>query len=205
LDHLQIKSAILFAVSGGGYSALHFALRHPGRCEAMVMCSTIGGINRVRIPYLAYNLMKFMAHIPLLPKLLRNRVAGNIMGALKRTVSHPDIIERILNNPEALALYKELTLSTMTHMAKRLPGTDNDLRITTSIEYPLKDIKAPVLVVHGSEDPTVSFNEHGKRLATEIPGAKLCLAERGEHAAIFTHHDQVKQAVADFLEGLPRA
>jgi pimeloyl-ACP methyl ester carboxylesterase len=202
LDHLGIKSAVVFAVSGGGYSALHFGLRHAARCRGLVLCSTIGGINNVRVPFFAYTMMKFLARIPIVPGLLRKKVQGNIEGALKKTVSHPEMIERILNDPDTLALYKELALSTMTNMARRLSGTDNDLRITTSIEYPLKDIKVPTLVVHGDEDPTVNYSEHGKRLAEEIPGATLHLAERGEHVAIFTHREQVQKAVADFMGSL---
>jgi pimeloyl-ACP methyl ester carboxylesterase len=42
--------------------------------------------------------------------------------------------------------------------------------------------------------------DHGKRLAEKIPGAKLCLAEGGEHVTIFTHRDQVQEAVRQFLK-----
>ncbi len=87
-------------------------------------------------------------------------------------------------------------------MAERIEGTKNDIKITQSRSYPLKDIVVPTLVVHGTKDPLVPFEEHGKRLATEIPGAQLLAAEGGEHATIFTHRREVQAKVSAFLRGL---
>jgi pimeloyl-ACP methyl ester carboxylesterase len=64
----------------------------------------------------------------------------------------------------------------------------------------LKDITVPTLIVHGTKDPFVPFEEHGKRLATEIPGAKLLAVEGGEHVTIFTHRKEVQSRVSAFLQ-----
>ena len=44
----------------------------------------------------------------------------------------------------------------------------------------LGDIKAPTLVIHGTEDPLFPPG-HGEVLAEEIPGAQLLLLERVGH------------------------
>ncbi len=64
LDSLKITTkVIVFAISGGGYAALQFALQHRDRCKALVLCSTTGGKNEVPIPF-AFTVMKFLAGLP---------------------------------------------------------------------------------------------------------------------------------------------
>lgn len=199
LESLHIGPVIVFAISGGGYSALHFALRHPKMCRALVLCSTTGGPTNSPVPF-AFNIMKIIAKLPFLPDFMGRRAAANIGRSLKKSITYPDILAKTLENKPIVDLYRELLLSTMTCMAERLPGTINDINITRTTDYPLPQIQVPTLVVHGSDDPIVPFPDHGKILAEQIPGARLCLAERGEHAAIFTHNEQVRTAVAAFLQ-----
>jgi len=198
LDELGLQQVIIMAISGGGYSALHFALRHPERCRALILCSTTGGKNNVPIPF-AFTVMKVIARFPLLVKLMRNRFLNNIEKSVKRSVTHPDLAQQLLNNAQLMTYYQDLTMSTMAHMASRIPGTINDIHVTQNTEYPLAEIAVSALVIHGSDDPVVPYANHGRMLAEKIPGAQLCLAERGEHMAIFTHNEQVREAVSNFL------
>lgn len=201
LDVLEIGSVIVFAISGGGYSALHFAERHPDRCRGLVLCSTTGGPNTDPIPF-AFTVMKAAARVPFLLAVLRKRAAARPIASLRRSISHEDILEETLQNQKSMALYQELTCSTMTRMAERLPGTINDIKVTQRASYVLNTIQVPTLVVHGTDDKVVPFAEHGARLAREIPNARLCTAERGEHVAIFSHNTQIVDAVDDFLAQL---
>ncbi len=84
-------------------------------------------------------------------------------------------------------------------MALRLPGTENDIRVTRTTAYPLEQIAVPVLVVHGTADRLVPFAQHGQVLATRIPGAELLAIDGGDHVAIFTHRAQVRARVTQFL------
>jgi pimeloyl-ACP methyl ester carboxylesterase len=92
-----------------------------------------------------------------------------------------------------------LLQSTSDRMAQRLPGTENDIRVTRSTAYPLEKIAVPVLVVHGTADRLVPFAQHGQALAARIPGAELLAIEGGEHVAIFTHRAAVQAQVTQFL------
>jgi pimeloyl-ACP methyl ester carboxylesterase len=198
IEKIGIHKVIVLAISGGGYSAIHFALRHSDRCSALILCSTIGGKNDVPVP-LAFNVMKLAARIPVLVNFMRTRFENNIEKSLKRSVSHQSIAEKMLNNEQLMGYYKELTYSTMDRMIERIPGTMNDIRITQNTEYPLENISVPTLIIHGTEDPVVPYNEHGKKLAERIPGAQLVLADKGEHMTIFTHNELVKKSISDFL------
>jgi pimeloyl-ACP methyl ester carboxylesterase len=85
-------------------------------------------------------------------------------------------------------------------MAERIAGTRNDIKVSQTRTYPLQEIAVPTLVIHGTEDPLLPFQAHGKKLASEIPGARLLAVEGGGHGAIFTHRDAVRSSVVSFLE-----
>ncbi len=77
--------------------------------------------------------------------------------------------------------------------------------MTRTTTYPLEQIAVPVLVVHGTGDRLVPFAQHGRALAAGIPGAELLALEGGEHVAIFTHRNEVRARVTQFLrEHAPR-
>lgn len=198
LDKLGINEVIVLAISGGGYSAINFSLRHPDKCKALILCSTTGGKNDIPVPF-AFNVMKLIARVPFFVKLMHDRFEKNVEKSLRRSISHQDIVEDMMSDDQIMTFYKELSLSTMNRMKDRIPGTLNDIRITQNTEYPLDDISVPTMVIHGSDDPVVPYDNHGKKLAERIPGAQLCLAERGEHMTIFTHNKQVRQAVKSFI------
>lgn len=201
LDLIGIENVIVFAVSGGGPGAIHFALRHPGRCRGLVLASTCGGRVKNKVP-LYFHVVVFLARWPAFVAMIKKKTEANLKKSLGRSISDPAILERTFRDADVMALYKELTVGGFHRMAERIKGTKNDIHITQTRDYPLKDITVPTLVIHGDRDPHVPFEEHGKRLAAEIPGARLFLAEGGEHVAIFTHRGEVRAKVAEFLGGL---
>jgi pimeloyl-ACP methyl ester carboxylesterase len=201
IDLLNIDKVIVMAISGGGPGAIHFALRHRDKCRGLVLISTCGGKVDNKVP-LYFHIITFLARWPFLVKLMKKRTERNLKESLRRSVSDPDILERTLGDAEVMTLFTELTVGVFDHMAARIPGTKNDISITQTTSYPLPDIAVPTLVVHGTKDPLVPFEEHGKRLATEIPGAQLLAVEGGEHVTIFTHRREVQTKVAAFLQKL---
>jgi pimeloyl-ACP methyl ester carboxylesterase len=204
LDRLDIPAAAVVAVSGGGPSAISFALRHPARCWALVLVSTCGGPIVQRLP-LAFHLMKLLARIPGLAASARRRTERDPEAAAARSITDPVVRARTLRDPEAGPLLQALMLSTGDRMARRLPGTENDVRVTRTTTYPLERVAVPTLVVHGTADELVPFDQHGRALAARIPGARLLAVEGGEHVSIFTHRAEVRATVTAFLrEHAPR-
>ncbi len=195
LDTLKIERAAVLAVSGGGPCALQFALRHGGRCWALVVVSTCGGRIEGGVP-LAFHIMKHLARWPWLGDFVRRQ---DPEASARRSIPDPAVRERTLKDPDAGPLFMALLRSTSDRMALRLPGTENDIEVTRTCEYPLERIAVPVLVVHGTADRMVPFADHGKALATRIPGAQLLAIEGGEHVAIFTHRAEVRARVTAFL------
>ncbi len=201
IDLLGIRQVIVFAISGGGPSAIHFALRHRDKCRALVLVSTVGGRIKNKIPFF-FHVMTRLAKWPAFVKMMKNKTELNLKQRLSRSISDPSILEKTLRNTDVMTLYKEVAIGSFYRMAERIDGTKNDMRISQTRTYPLKDITVPTLVIHGTKDPHVPFAEHGMRLATEIPGAQLFAAEGGEHVTIFTHREEVRSKVSAFLKGL---
>jgi len=198
LDVLRIERTAVMAVSGGGPCALHFALRHADRCWGLVLVSTCSGKIEGRV-FLAFHVMKFLAGWAWLAGAMQRRAARDPEAAARRSIPDPAVRARTLQDPEAGPLFTALLRSTADRIPLRLPGTENDIRVTRTTTYPLEQIAVPTLVVHGTADRLVPFPEHGQALAARIPGAELLAVEDGDHVAIFTHRAAVRVRVTQFL------
>lgn len=198
LDELGIDTAVVMAVSGGGPCALNFALRHQKRCRGMVLVSTCGEKVCNSIPF-SFKLTKLLVRIPAFANAIQKKALANIEQMASRSIPDPELRARVLQDPEVGPLFIGLMESTCDRMGQRIIGTENDIAITRTTEYPLEDIAVPVLIIHGTEDSVVSYEPHAKALESRIPNAELLTIEGGEHVSIFTHHNVVKPRVVRFL------
>nr|WP_184260453.1 alpha/beta hydrolase [Rhodopseudomonas rhenobacensis] len=200
LDALDLAQAAVIAVSAGGPSALQFALRHPQRCWGVVLVSCCSG-HMATPPEVARRLplMLLMARLPLLPALLAWQAARQPEKAAARSIADPAVRTRTLAHPQAGPLFRVLLASSMDRLAQRLPGTLNDIAQFAAIDrYPLAQITAPLLVIHGSADRVVPF-AHAARVAAEVPRAELMRIEAGEHVCLFTALDAARERLGVFL------
>ncbi len=198
LDIWGVSSVAIMAVSGGGPSAIEFALRHRERCWALVLVSTCSGRISTKIP-LSFHVTKHLLRWGRFADAMRRKAERDPRHAAGRSIADPSIRERTLRDPVAGPLLAELVSSTLDRPGLRLRGTENDIAVTRCTEYSLEEVQVPVLVVHGTEDRMVPFELHGKRLADRIPGAELLAITGGEHATIFTHRAEVRMRVTSFL------
>jgi pimeloyl-ACP methyl ester carboxylesterase len=199
LDTLNLGKAGVMAVSGGGPSAIQFGLRHPARCAGLVLVSTCAGKVDTPIPF-SFKITKLLARWPWFATKLYKRTARNLEAIARRKIRDPEILARMLNETNTWPLFSTLSLSTFDRMGQRLDGTENDIAITRRENYPLEHLNAPVLVVHGTQDPHLPFAEHAQMFAARLPQAELLAIDGGEHGAIFTHRNQVRAKVDDFMQ-----
>jgi len=199
LDVLQIDRAGVLAVSGGGPAALGFGLRHGQRCKGMVLVSTCADKVMNKIPF-SFHLMTILARRPGFGKKLYSKAAGNLRAVAQRSIRAPEILERTIQDAETWPLYSTMMLTTYDRMEQRLTGTKNDIRITRKASYPLEALRVPVLIVHGTMDPLVSFEHSAKMYQRRLPDVELLALEGGEHVAIFTHREQARAKVIPFMK-----
>jgi non-heme chloroperoxidase len=63
----------------------------------------------------------------------------------------------------------------------------------------LATISIPVLVIHGDQDRVLPYEATGGRLPALLKNARSVVIAGGPHAIIWTHADEVNQALLDFI------
>ncbi len=121
LDVLGLQRVAVIAISGGGPSAMHFALRHPDRCWGLVLISTSGSKVESKLPF-AFHLMRVTAHIPPLVNLMRRKASEDLEASMARSISDSAILKRVMADPIVRPMLEELTLSGFHRMAQRMDG-----------------------------------------------------------------------------------
>jgi pimeloyl-ACP methyl ester carboxylesterase len=198
LDTLGIEKCSIMAISGGGPSALNFTHAYPDRCHALILCSTLGGPQPQKIPF-SFTIMSLMAQLSPVARSIQKKMASDLETAVSRSITDPELRKKVMDDDETFDLYKVVLLDSFNHFGRRMAGTKNDIQISSTFSIALNEIQVPTLVIHGTLDPMLPFEKHGKVLAESIPGAELFVAEGGEHPAIFTHREAVRKRVAKFL------
>jgi pimeloyl-ACP methyl ester carboxylesterase len=198
LDRIGIVDAAVIAVSGGGQSALEFALRHPRRCRRLVLVSACTRRLEFELP-LRFHVMKLLARWPALARVLMSGAVRDPARAARRSIADPRARAALLGDPVASALFTALQLTIADRLARRIPGTENDHRRCHETDgWPLERIAVPTLAVHGTADQVVRF-DHAQGVATRVPGAELMAIEGGEHVCLFTHREAIRKRVRSFL------
>jgi pimeloyl-ACP methyl ester carboxylesterase len=185
LDRLEIQKAIIIGTSGGGPSALQFALRHPERCSGLIM---ICGVSQ------CYSEQEMLAALPpmrrffasLLEFFIFSRNPGLfLIESALRYFPYPLI-------PEGL-------LQSLTMRDLRKVGYANDMEQFARISaYPLEQITTPTLVLHGDRDRDVSIKD-AELVASKVPHAKFVIDKGGTHLFFFRHHKRIVPLILDFL------
>jgi 3-oxoadipate enol-lactonase len=184
LDAAGVEAAHVYGISLGGMIAQEMALRHPERVRALVLGATTAGgddfvpadedVNafvRLRGQMTAEHAV--WASVPINYAQRTRREGGDLIAR---------DIEQRLRYPIENEFYMAQLAAAQGHAAG------------------VAGIRAPTLVVHGTEDVLIP-PANGERLAAAIPGAELALWPEAAHL-YFTDEPRADRGVAAFLSGL---
>lgn len=194
LDALNIPKVAIIGGSGGGPSAIRFALQHPDRCWALVMVSAIC------LRPSASTLQHYWRWEAIMPSDFTLWVLNGLTfdALLARTGITPAVRARVERDSDTLDIVRGLVQIYPT--SNRRIGLVNDL-IQTEKAFPLDglgSLSLPTLVIHGATDPIVPF-ANGEHVARTVPGAALLAVEGGGHLCIATHRDTTIPVLEEFL------
>ena len=195
LQSMNIASAVVIGVSGGGPTALEFASRHGDLCSGLILLSAV--TKRLATPERRSPMLLGLADL-----------AGWLMhGAIRR---NPSLFAKglllpaeaaMLNDPAKRAAFLRF-LDTSVPFSFRAAGLHNDVLQMRSISESVPGgINCPTLIVHGTADRIVPY-DHAASAAAAIPGARLQPIEGGGHFAALFHADEVRAAIAEFLAAI---
>jgi pimeloyl-ACP methyl ester carboxylesterase len=201
LDELKIERAIIFGVSGGGPSALQFALRHPRRTVGLVLLvphlradpSYAGRMAPSSV--LAMRAQDFGIWIG--TTLMSERLAGIVLPSMMPEFDATD--------PVQLAMTREIGRGFIP-ANRRAAGRANDTAQYRDLEigaWPLEAVSVPTLILHGTKDSNAPY-EASKLAATRIPDAELVTFEGTDHLMIITRHREVSGRIMPFMQALAK-
>ena len=210
LSALDIERAAVVGASGGGPSALQFALRHPDRCWAHVQ---LMGVSRARLPSEgrrgSADGEREEAEPTFSARLLSSNFGGWVLGqlaqlnpesTLERIVPDPANRARILDDPRKLDGFLALVNSATALQERRRAGARNDSRQFDDLVVPdLASIRCPTLVLHGTADRNVPI-AMGELVAEGVPGAEMIRFEDADHFMILSHAEEVMLALFAFTD-----
>ncbi len=179
LDHLDIEQAVISGMSMGGYIALRLATKAPERVKALLLMSTracndeperVNGYIEMR------NTWQNIGPVaPLLDGLL-NVIIGS-----------------------DTAIKEQWRSAWSNYSGENIYHAMNAMLERDNIEHHLNNIKAPALIIHGSDDHGIPV-ELGQKLAESLPNTvAFHPIEGAAHAANLTHPKPVNQAIKQFL------
>lgn len=189
LDTLGIEKAAFIGTSTGGLVGIHFALKYPERCWALVLLSSVNAPLHIQLA--ALKGISPLVQTDFLPWMLMHPETLMLI--------HPNLRKQAAHNPEMLKTIEQI-LKTAYPTSMRLSGMLNDATMIENVGFlPLEDITVPTLVIHGDADDTVPFSQ-GVESASRIPGAQFIPISGGTHYCALTHLELTRPAIMKFLE-----
>ena len=182
LDQLWIDRAVVHGCSMGGYAALAFARRHPGRLAGLVLQDTRAAADTAEVR---------ATRAALAARVLDEGAKAVVDALLPKLLGQTSHRER----PPLVATLKERILATSPRaVANALYG----LAARADSRAMLPGISVPTLVLVGEEDVLTPPDE-ARAMASAIPGARLELVPRAGHLANFENPEAVNAALGAFL------
>jgi pimeloyl-ACP methyl ester carboxylesterase len=198
LDVLDIPSVAVIGVSGGGPSALQFALRYPDRCWGVVMISAINQLPPPlpRVMEILMGAQGVMGRFDFLWWLFY-RYALSASMVLKGV--KPGSLSQVRQDRGKMKILKAMYRPAATTSLRIAGVTNDDRQIQNLPTHPPKGLTSPLLVVHSPNDPMVPY-VHAEALAQVTPGARLVTVEEGGHVGFIVQKELVVPEVINFLD-----
>lgn len=188
LDELGVEQAYVLTTSAGGAAGFRFALDYPDKVKGLILLSS-GAVDKQRT---AEEIKELGMLGP--PKIIVNNFPMWLSMKYFGFVFNSMMGSKVDSND----LYE-----TMLPVSPRRQGVIADTNITNIDmtlhydEYPIEEIKAPILVIHAKDDPMAKYGNI-ENLLVRV-NAQTVIFDTGGHL-ISGHGGAVNSAIEDFIE-----
>jgi proline iminopeptidase len=197
----QAERWILLGHSWGGILAMAYAAKYPERVQAMILTGS-GGINMDFVQYYPANVLSRLTPA--------ERDAAQFWLEPTRFMANPDraLLEysrvtapaMVFDRKHAYALVEQTLGDGGFNTAVNLTMNQQWMMNPYDFREPLRNLKSPVLIVQGRQDPTGESTAY--QIQQSLPNAKLRFIEQCGHWAFIEREQQFVQIVIDFLESV---
>jgi len=189
LDALNIEKAAIIGCSAGGLPAIHFAALYPERCSALVLG------NAINAPLSKWHALM----TPIARAFFRwDWLTWFGVNRLVLFLLQPSLALQTFRSPAKQRHIKAM-LNSIHPTSIRLAGFLNDMTQIQTEECPLGQVCVPTLVVHGTADVVVPYQQ-GRYSASIIPDAALLSIPNGTHLCFISHPEMVRTTLVEFLK-----
>jgi 3-oxoadipate enol-lactonase len=185
MDHLGIDTAYVGGLSMGGMIAMHFALAHPERLKALLLCDTAASNRRLG------------GNEP------EGRAGQAIRGFIVRDVfplaftlaryAPLEYLPQIRSAPQGI---KDYVRDMREHTALGLRGAWHALMTRPDVEGRLGEISVPTLIIVGDRDALLAPS---RIMQERMPGCRFALIKGSSHGTANWRPEAFNTAVLDFL------
>lgn len=179
LDHLEIDRVFVLATSAGGTPAIRFALDFPERVKGLILFCSAMPVAEKPETYLEYQ----APPKPLLSDYMMYLISPLMPSLMGMPASTAEIILPIEERKAGVIIDGELT------------NPDMERHFD---QYPIEELKVPVLILHSEDDLVASF-EKVKRVQHRFPNLTLVTFPDGGHM-MAGHGEKIDQALDDFID-----
>jgi pimeloyl-ACP methyl ester carboxylesterase len=196
LDAYELERAHLVGLSLGGMIAQIAALRQAPRVASLVLISTSAyGARDPALPSIDPKIMEHFGRQSQVDWSDERHVEAYLTGFWKLQSGSAHIFDEAHARRLARAEFRR---------AKNIRSMFNHALIAGGAQYVDRagDIRQPVLIVHGTEDPVLPI-EHGRYLMKQIPHARMIEFEGGGHELHRADWDRLIRAIVDHMRVVP--
>jgi 2-hydroxy-6-oxonona-2,4-dienedioate hydrolase len=178
LDKLDIKSVSVVGISGGGPSAIEFAIRHPEKCKSLILESALSKRIKKEDESIfealmwKYEIVMWLA-LSFELKGIKDPVLKNVIYNLAKKNNFP-----------------------YASIKKGIKNDDNSFY--NLVEAPLEKINVPTLIIHGNKDKNVPYTQ-AEQSSKEIKNSRLITMEGKNHFALLSERNQIAEWELEFL------
>jgi pimeloyl-ACP methyl ester carboxylesterase len=185
LDERSLERVVLCGLSMGGYVALAFARRHPGRLGGLVLCDTraTSDTEEARAGRLAMAERVLAEGVGFLPEAMLPRLLGETTRQRR-----PELVQ-------------EVTDTILDQDPRGIAAAQRGMAARPDSSEVLGQIAVPTLVITGMQDELIS-PEESRRMAAAIRDARLVQVAEAGHLANLEQPEPVNEALLDFLAPL---
>ena len=197
LEELEIDSVIVWGTSGGGPSAIEFAIKYPESTRGLIAYEalTVPWLEAKEIDQYFLTTSDFSLWFSL--KLSEVFGKKNLVSFVVPDDSNQNLI---LGDEVSFKEFKKL-IWTIWPISMRQEGFSNDAEMFFDLSLDLEKISSPTIAIHGTKDINVDIS-HSIKLTEAVKNSKLHRIIGADHYMSFSHREEINKFVSKFIDDL---